>query len=280
MNASPSAALVAPSFEGDYAPGEPFSLEAGGVLESPILHYAIYGEPKADNVILVAHALSGSARVADWWPRLFSDGGLFHGGDHCIVGINIPFALFFATILLVIMGESANLLSVGAVVFGIIVDSAVILVENIFKNFQRTPEERQGLLQRLSEGFWGPDPTRMSDHLTEAQGWTDRLRMILISAVQVDKAVLFSAMITVAGFVPLFTMQGVEGQIFGPMARTYGYALAGALIATFTITPVIASFLMPAQVREIETIVVRSLHRLYNPALRFALTQKAVERTM
>ena len=57
-------------------------------------------------------------------------------------------------------GESANLLSVGAVDFGIIVDSAVILVENIFRNFQRSPEERQGLLQRLAEGFWGPDPTR------------------------------------------------------------------------------------------------------------------------
>ena len=79
--------------------------------------------------------------------------------------------------------------------------------------------------------------------------------------MQVDKAVLFSALITVAGFVPLFTMQGVEGQIFGPMARTYGYALAGALIATFTITPVIASYLLPGHVKEVETIVVRTLHR-------------------
>ncbi|MFZ0938702.1 MAG: CusA/CzcA family heavy metal efflux RND transporter [Candidatus Sulfotelmatobacter sp.] len=193
-----------------------------------------------------------------------------------IVGINIPFALFFATILLVVMGESANLLSVGAVDFGIIVDSAVILVENIFKNFQRPPEERNVLLQRLSDGFWGHDPTRAPDHVTQAQGWTDRLRLILVSAAQVDKAVLFSALITVAGFVPLFTMQGVEGQIFGPMARTYGYALAGALIATFTITPVIASYLLPGHVKEVETIVVRTLHGLYNPALRFALTHRAL----
>jgi homoserine O-acetyltransferase len=91
MSASPSATLVAPGFEGDYSPGEAFALEAGGVLESPTLRYAIYGEPNAlgDNVIFVAHALSGSARVADWWPRLFSDGGLFHGGGHCIVGINM-----------------------------------------------------------------------------------------------------------------------------------------------------------------------------------------------
>jgi cobalt-zinc-cadmium resistance protein CzcA len=100
------------------------------------------------------------------------------------------------------------------------------------------------------------------------------LRLILISALQVDKAVLFSALITVAGFVPLFTMQGVEGQIFGPMARTYGYALAGALIATFTITPVLASMLLPEHVEETETIVVRVLHRLYNPALRFALDHR------
>ena len=57
----------------------------------------------------------------------------------------------------------------------------------------------------------------------------------------------FSAAITVAGFVPLFTMQGVEGQIFGPMARTYAYALAGALIATFTVTPVLASLVSAAR---------------------------------
>jgi cobalt-zinc-cadmium resistance protein CzcA len=194
-----------------------------------------------------------------------------------IVGLNIPFALFFATILLVILGESANLLSVGAVDFGIIVDSAVILVENIFRNFQRNKEERQGLLQRLTEGHWGPDPTRLAlAAVTPGHGWTDRLRLILISALQVDKAVLFSALITVAGFVPLFTMQGVEGQIFGPMARTYGYALAGALIATFTVTPVIASFLLPERVKETETIVVRFLHRIYNPALRFALNHRAL----
>jgi cobalt-zinc-cadmium resistance protein CzcA len=193
-----------------------------------------------------------------------------------IVGLNIPFALFFATILLVMQGESANLLSVGAVDFGIIVDSAVILVENIFRNFQRDAEERQSLLHRLAEGTWGPDPTRSSEHMTAAHGWTDRLRLILISAMQVDKAVLFSALITVAGFVPLFTMQGVEGQIFGPMARTYGYALAGALIATFTVTPVIASFLLPKNVKEAETFVVRLLHRIYNPALRFSLNHRAL----
>ncbi|MGC2424982.1 MAG: efflux RND transporter permease subunit [Nitrospirota bacterium] len=192
-----------------------------------------------------------------------------------IVGLNIPFALLFAIILLVLQGESANLLSVGAVDFGIIVDSAVILVENIFRNLQKHPDERQYLLQGLADGYWGPDPTRIPMHATPVHGWTDRLRMILISAMQIDKAVLFSTLIIVAAFVPLFTMQGVEGAIFGPMARTYAYALAGALIATFTVTPVLASLLLPEHVKETETIVVRALHRIYNPALRFALAHRA-----
>src|SRR5262249_13032615 len=145
-----------------------------------------------------------------------------------IVGANIPFALFFSIIILVLLGQDANLLSVGAVDFGIIVDSAVILVENVFRNCQGGAAMRQTLLDDLAAGRWGGDPTRPSD--PTAVTWTDRLRLILISALEVDKAVFFSAAITVAAFVPLFTMQGVEGQIFNPMARTYGFALGGALI--------------------------------------------------
>jgi heavy metal efflux system protein len=193
-----------------------------------------------------------------------------------IVGLSIPFALFFAVILLVIRGESANLLSVGAVDLGIIVDSAVILVENIFRNFQRPPEQRKDLLQRLADGFWGADPTRLPHSAAPAEGWTDQLRLILISAIQVDKAVFFTALITVAAFVPLFTMQGIEGQIFGPMARTYAYALAGALIATFTVVPVLASMLLPERVKETETIIVRALQRIYMPVLRFALNRRVI----
>ena len=185
-----------------------------------------------------------------------------------IVGVNIPFALFFAVIIMVLMGQDANLLSVGAVDFGIIVDSAVILVENIFRNFQAPPEARRSLLRHLAEGRFGADPTQPSDG---ASRWTDRLRMILASALQVDNAIFFSALITVAAFVPLFTMQGVEGQIFNPMARTYGLALAGALLSTFTVTPVLASFLLPQHVEETETIVVRLLHRIYSPVLHWSL---------
>src|SRR5579863_5319470 len=187
-----------------------------------------------------------------------------------IVGVNIPFALFFAIILLVLQGEDANLLSLGAVDFGIIVDSAVILVENVFRNFQAKKEDRQILLGHLAQGQMGPDPTSALN-IAVRQVWTNRLRLILISALQVDRAIFFSATIMVAAFLPLFTMQGVEGQIFGPMARTYAYALAGALIATFTITPVIASFLLPKNLKETETIVVRALRAAYEPVLRWSL---------
>lgn len=186
-----------------------------------------------------------------------------------IVGVNIPFALFFAIIILVLMGEDANLLSVGAVDFGIIVDSAVILVENIFRNFQTPLVQRQATISELADEAWGADPTKEKHGARNI--WTDRLRLIMVSALQVDKAILFSATITVAAFVPLFTMTGVEGQIFGPMARTYAYALAGALLATFTITPVLASYLLPEQVHEVETIVVRALRATYEPILRWSL---------
>ena len=192
-----------------------------------------------------------------------------------IVGVNIPFALMFAVILLVLQNQDANLLSIGAVDFGIIVDSAVILVENVFRNIQASPAAREMLLEDLAEGGHGVDPT--SRHRTSTvKTWTDRSRLILISALQVDRAILFSAAITVAAFVPLFTMQGVEGQIFGPMARTYGYALVGALIATFTITPVLASLLLPEHVKEVETWLVRGLRAVYTPALHWALQWRGV----
>jgi heavy metal efflux system protein len=196
-----------------------------------------------------------------------------------IVGANIPFALFFSIIILVLRNEDANLLSVGAIDFGIIVDSAVILVENIYRSFQAGPQERQRLLRQLADGQWGADPTGATDPLS-APTWTDRLRLILISALQIDRAVLFSTAIIVAAFIPLFTMSGVEGQIFGPMARTYAYALIGALIATFTVTPCLASFLLPEHVREVETIVVRALRSIYVPVLRWSLANRAITSAM
>src|SRR5262249_43784705 len=152
-----------------------------------------------------------------------------------IVGANIPFALLFSITILYLTGESANLLSIGAIDFGIIVDSCVILVENVFRHLQATANEQQQLLRDY------PPPAAVP-------AWPERFRMVFASGLQVDKAILFSTAITLAAFLPLFTMQGVEGQIFGPMARTYAYALAGALIATFTVTPVLTTLLLPEHV--------------------------------
>jgi cobalt-zinc-cadmium resistance protein CzcA len=190
-----------------------------------------------------------------------------------IVGANIPFALFFAVIIMVLTGQDANLLSVGAIDFGIIVDSAVILVENVFRNFQSSPADRQNLLVQLAGGRFGPDPTTPAEAAI-ARAWTERLRLILASALQVDKAIFFSRLITVSAFVPLFAMQGVEGQIFNPMARTYALALVGSLLSTFTITPVLTSFLLPERVEEAETIIMRALRRIYTPTLQWSLAHR------
>ena len=120
---------------------------------------------------------------------------------------------------LVLRGESANLLSVGAIDFGLIVDATVIMVENIFRHLAEPPTAlRQRTLQSARRA------SRLSGKLVA----------IFASASEVNTAIFFSAAIIIAGFVPLFTMTGVEGHIFGPMAKTYAYAIAGGLIATFT----------------------------------------------
>ena len=175
-----------------------------------------------------------------------------------IVATTIPFALFFAITMLVLRGESANLLSVGAIDFGLVVDATVIMVENIFRRLSQPPERRfarSPILERVR-------PT------TEFRG---KFATIANAATEVNQAIFFSAAIIVAGFVPLFTMSGVEGHIFGPMAKTYAYAIAGGLIATFTVTPALCAILLPAQVSEVETMLVRGLRRLYRPVLDLAL---------
>jgi len=177
---------------------------------------------------------------------------VFLGNLRCalIVSATIPVALFLAVIITVLRGESANLLSVGAIDLGIIVDATVIMVENIFRHLAHDE----------------PAETANPEVLL-----ADKLRRILNAAVEVDKPIFFSVVITIAAFLPLFTMQGVEGQIFGPMSRTYAYALIGAVIATFTVTPVMASILLPAHVQEVETFLVRHLRRVYEQILPLAV---------
>ena len=171
-----------------------------------------------------------------------------------IVGATIPFALFFAVGIMVLRGESANLLSVGAIDFGLVVDGTVLMVESIFRRLGHAP----------------PAPREMGGPFD----FTGKLAAIFEAGTGVSRSIFFAAGIIIAGFIPLFTLSGVEGHIFGPMAKTYAYALAGGLLATFTIAPALGAVLLPERVRETETIAVRVLHRFYTPILRLAVDNR------
>ena len=163
-----------------------------------------------------------------------------------IVSATIPFALCFAVLIMTIRGESANLLSVGALDFGLIVDATVIMMENIYR--------------------------RLAEHGRQGR----KTSTILGAAGEVNQAIFFAAAIIIASFLPLFTLTGVEGHIFGPMAKTYAYAIAGGLLATFTVTPALSSLMLPDHLDETETWAVRQLRRLYEPAARFALGNRTL----
>jgi heavy metal efflux system protein len=131
-----------------------------------------------------------------------------------IVAVNVPLALLFAFGVLFLRGKSANLLSIGAVDFGIIVDSSVIMVENIYRHISAGEHAELTLGER-----------------------------IVRASQEVERALFYSTAIMVCAFIPLFTMQGPEGQIFGPMADTYAFALAGALLLSLTVAPVLCLLL-------------------------------------
>ena len=177
-----------------------------------------------------------------------------------IVGATIPFALFFAVIILVLRGESANLLSVGAIDFGLIVDATVIMVEAIFRRLTQTTA--------LSEAE--------RSHISFETTMGMKSHAILSASADVSRSIFFAAAIIIAAFLPLFTLSGVEGNIFGPMARTYAYALAGGLIATFTVTPALSAIILPSHLDETETWIVKKLDRLYVPVLNWAIGNRKI----
>jgi heavy metal efflux system protein len=180
-----------------------------------------------------------------------------------IVALTIPFALSFAIGLMVLRGESANLLSVGAIDFGLVVDATVIMVENIFRHLAE------------NSAHLGHGPSTL--HRMRVQsGFRGRTGLISVAAAEVSQSIFFAAAIIIAGFVPLFTLSGIEGHIFGPMAKTYAYAIAGGLIATFTITPALSLILFKHKVDDQETALVRTLRTLYEPALEFFLANRII----
>ncbi|HEV7986285.1 MAG TPA: CusA/CzcA family heavy metal efflux RND transporter, partial [Steroidobacteraceae bacterium] len=181
-----------------------------------------------------------------------------------IVGMTIPFALSFAIGLMVVRGESANLLSVGAIDFGLVVDATVIMVENIFRH-----------LAEAAGGRRGAGASRL-DVMRVPSGFSGRYAVIALAAAEVSRSIFFAAAIIIAGFVPLFTLSGIEGHIFGPMAKTYGYAIAGGLLATFTIAPALSALLLRGKIQETETALIRIMRRVYDPAIEFALANRVL----
>ncbi|HWX81368.1 MAG TPA: CusA/CzcA family heavy metal efflux RND transporter [Steroidobacteraceae bacterium] len=180
-----------------------------------------------------------------------------------IVAMTIPFALSFAIGLMVLRGESANLLSVGAIDFGLVVDATVIMVENIFRHIAQ------------DAAHLGQGPSTLH-RMRVRSGFRGRTATISMAAAEVSQSIFFAAAIIIAGFVPLFTLSGIEGHIFGPMAKTYAYAIAGGLIATFTVAPALSLMLFQDKVAERETPVVRVLRRIYEPALEFVLANRII----
>ena len=145
-----------------------------------------------------------------------------------IVAVIIPLALLFAFICLRVMGMSANLLSMGAIDFGIIIDGAVVMVEGVFVALDKKAKE-VGM----------PAFNVMS-----------KMGLIRHTAKDKAKAVFFSKLIIITALIPIFSFQKVEGKMFSPLAYTLGFALLGALIFTLTLVPVMSSMLLKKNVRE------------------------------
>ena len=162
-----------------------------------------------------------------------------------VVATVIPLSLLTSFAYLKARGMSANLLSMGAVDFGILVDGAVVIVENVFA--------------RLGHRKEGEDPQ-------------DTIRR---ATIEVAKPTLFSLAIIIVAYVPIFTLQRVEGRIFSPMANTVASALVGALLFSLTLVPVLCSLTL-ANAKEKESPVVRLAEHLYMPSLGWVLRHRAV----
>jgi heavy metal efflux system protein len=160
-----------------------------------------------------------------------------------IAALTIPCSLLFAFSIMVLSGSSANLISVGAIDFGILVDAAVIVLESIYRR-----------LQAASAG--------------------NTFDLIAEATAEAVRPVAFSVLVIVVALIPLFTMQGVPGKIFAPMSETYGFALTGAFIFATLFAPVLASFARPEKVRGHHTRLVNWLGKNYGKALRWTMSHR------
>jgi heavy metal efflux system protein len=159
-----------------------------------------------------------------------------------IVALTIPFSLLFAATCLKLKGIPANLLSLGALDFGMVVDGAVVMVENIVRHLSRQEEHYRTPKEKIFE-----------------------------AAHEVQRPVFYAIGIIITAYLPIFTLQRVEGRLFKPMAWTVAFALLGALLFSMLVAPVLASFFFPKGTREWHNPVMNWLTAAYRKALRAAI---------
>lgn len=164
-----------------------------------------------------------------------------------IVALTIPFALLFASICLSLKNIPANLLSLGALDFGMVVDGAVVMVENIVRHLTHGNGNGPGTLERIRS-----------------------------AAFEVQRPVFYAIAIIITAYLPIFTLQRVEGRLFKPMAWTVAFALLGALIFSMLVAPVLCSILFKNGVREWPNPVMDRLKNSYRVAARWAIEHRAV----
>src|SRR5580698_2653568 len=165
-----------------------------------------------------------------------------------IVAVTIPFSLLFASICLSLRHIPANLLSLGALDFGMVVDGAVVMIENIVRHLH-TPGSGNG--QRMTVG----DQIRLAAH-------------------EVQRPVFYAITIIITAYIPIFTLQRVEGRLFKPMAWTVAFALLGALLFSIIVSPVLAAFLFRRGAKEWQNPVMRHLTVMYRKAVRWAIRER------
>lgn len=168
-----------------------------------------------------------------------------------IVASAIPLSMLFAMTGMVRYGVSGNLMSLGAVDFGLIVDGAVVMAENVVRMLAHRQHQLGRLLNR-----------------------DERLHTILTACKQVGTPTVFGVAIITIVYLPMFALTGVEGKMFKPMAFTVVFALIGALILALTIVPVLCSFFMTKKVSEEDNFLIRFAKRVYSPVLHFSLRMR------
>jgi cobalt-zinc-cadmium resistance protein CzcA len=169
-----------------------------------------------------------------------------------IVALVIPIAMLFALLIMNARGSSGNLMSLGAIDFGLIVDGAVIVVENA--------------VRRLAEARHKAD---------RALTGVERTQIVEAAASEMLSASLFGQLIIAIVYIPILGLGGIEGKLFHPMATTVLFALGGAFLTTITLVPVLASLLL-RDGHERETLLMRAMHRLYHPALTATMRRRGL----